>query len=57
MVSKLFLPGLAEFIAERTSLEVSLGDPWTSFSKEGLILKLAGQGPVYGVGTGLALRR
>ncbi len=51
-----FLPGLAEFLAERTSLEVSLGDPWTDFSKEGLITKLTGQGSVYAVATGLALR-
>ncbi len=51
-----FLPGLAEFLVERTSLEVSLGDPWADFSKEGLITKLTGQGSVYAVATGLALR-
>lgn len=52
-----FLPGLAQFLTERTNLEVSLGDPWNDFAKEGLILKLTGQGPVYAVATGLALRR
>lgn len=51
-----FLPGLSEFLVERTSLEVSLGDPWVDFSKEGLITKLTGQGSVYAVATGLALR-
>lgn len=51
-----FLPGLAEFLVERTSLEVSLGDPWADFSKGGLIGKLTGQGSVYAVATGLALR-
>lgn len=52
-----FLPGLSEFLAQRTSLEVSLGDPWADFSKEGLITKLTGQGSVYAVTTGLALRQ
>lgn len=52
-----FFPGLAEFLTERTSLEVSLGDPWADFVKEGLVLKLPGQGTIYGVATGLALRR
>ncbi len=51
-----FLPGFSEFLAQRTSLEVSLGDPWADFSKEGLITKLTGQGSVYAVATGLALR-
>lgn len=51
-----FLPGLAEFLTERTSLEVSLGDPWADFSKEGIILKLTGQGSFYSVATGLAQR-
>lgn len=51
-----FLPGLSQFLTERTSLEVSLGDPWANFSKEGLIQKLTGQGTFYGVATGLALR-
>lgn len=51
-----YLPGLVQFLVERTSLEVSLGDAWTEFVKEGLITKLAGQGSVYAVATGLALR-
>ena len=51
-----YLPGLAEFIAEKTSVEVSLGDPWANFSKEGLALKIPGQGSFYAVATGLALR-
>src|SRR3990172_1188944 len=49
-----YLPGLPEFLAERTSFEVSLGDAWTDFVKEGLILKLPGQGSFYCVATGLA---
>lgn len=51
-----FLPGLAEFMVERTSLEVSLGDPWVDFVKEGIITQLASQGSIYSVATGLALR-
>lgn len=51
-----YLPGLGEFLTERTSLEVSFGDPWIDFIKEDLILKLPGQGTVYSVATGLALR-
>lgn len=51
-----FLPGLAHYITERTSLEVSFGDAWGDFVKEGLITKLSGQGSVYTVATGLALR-
>jgi type IV pilus assembly protein PilM len=51
-----FLPGLSEFLVERTSLEVSLGDPWIDFAKEGLITQLADQGSIYSVATGLALR-
>lgn len=51
-----FLPGIAEFFVERTSLEVSLGDPWSDFSKEGLVVSLAGQGSLYAVATGLAMR-
>ncbi|MBI2327016.1 type IV pilus assembly protein PilM [Candidatus Curtissbacteria bacterium] len=51
-----YLPGLSAFLAERTSLEVSLGDPWEKFAKEDLILKLPGQGSFYAVATGLALR-
>ncbi len=51
-----YLPGLSEFLTERTGLEVLLGDPWQNFSKEGLVLKLVGQGGFYGIATGLALR-
>ncbi|OGD94072.1 hypothetical protein A2697_03645 [Candidatus Curtissbacteria bacterium RIFCSPHIGHO2_01_FULL_41_44] len=51
-----YLPGFSEFLAERTSIEVNMGDPWADFSKEGLILKVPGQGSVYAVATGLALR-
>ncbi|MBI4037891.1 type IV pilus assembly protein PilM [Candidatus Curtissbacteria bacterium] len=51
-----FLPGLSSYLTEKTSLEVTLGDPWLSFAKEGIITKLAGQGSVYSVATGLALR-
>ncbi len=51
-----YLPGLAEFLVERTSLEVSLGDPWVDFEKVGLITKLTGQGSVYAVACGLAIR-
>lgn len=52
-----YLPGISEFLTQRASLEVSLGDPWASFSREGIVTKLPGQGPVYAVATGLALRR
>ncbi len=51
-----YLPGLSEFLTSRTSLEVSAADPWRDFVKEGLILKLPGQGGFYAVATGLALR-
>lgn len=51
-----FLPGLSAFLTERTSLEVSLADPWQYFVKEGLILKVAGQGTFYCVATGLSMR-
>lgn len=51
-----YLPGLAEYLTEKTSVEVSLGDPWANFKKEGLILKIPGQGSFYSVATGLALR-
>lgn len=51
-----FLPGFSQFIVERTGLEVSLSDPWFDFEKVGLIMQLAGQGSIYGVATGLALR-
>lgn len=52
-----YLPGLVEFLAQRTSLEVSLGDAWADFVKEGLIMKMPGLGSVYTIATGLALRR
>ena len=51
-----YLPGLSEYITQRTSLEVSLADPWINFSKEGLIQKIPGQGSFYAVATGLATR-
>jgi type IV pilus assembly protein PilM len=51
-----YLPGFSEFLVSRTSLEVSLGDPWSGFAKAGLINDLAGQGSFYSVATGLALR-
>ncbi len=51
-----YLPGLTEFITRRTSLEVSLADPWENFIREGLILKLPGQGGFYCTSTGLAVR-
>lgn len=51
-----YLPGLAEYITEKTSVEVSLGDPWANFVKEGLILKIPGQGSFYSIATGLAVR-
>lgn len=51
-----YMPGLSEFLVERTNLEVVLGDPWTDFSKEGKITEFAGQGSFYAVATGLALR-
>ena len=51
-----FLPGLSSFLVERTSFEVSLGDPWAGFEKTGLVTKIADQGSVYSVATGLALR-
>ncbi|MBI3341697.1 pilus assembly protein PilM [Candidatus Curtissbacteria bacterium] len=51
-----YMPGLAEFLVERTSLEVALGDPWQLFQKVGKITELAGQGSFYAVATGLALR-
>ncbi|MBI3282981.1 type IV pilus assembly protein PilM [Candidatus Curtissbacteria bacterium] len=51
-----YLPGLSGFLVERTNIEVSLGDPWADFVKEGLVISLAGQGSIYSVATGLALR-
>lgn len=52
-----FLPGLSEFLVERTSLEVSLGDPWADFDKgQGPVKQLAAGASVYAVATGLALR-
>lgn len=51
-----YLPGLSEFLVERTSLEVSLGDPWSDFEKNALTGKHAGEGSVYAVSCGLAMR-
>lgn len=51
-----YLPGLGEFITERTSLEVSLADPWINYVKDGLIMKMPGQGSFYSIATGLAMR-
>ncbi len=51
-----YLPGFAEFLTEKTSMEVLLADPWAAFLKEGLILKIPGQGSFYSLATGLALR-
>ncbi|HLA04282.1 MAG TPA: type IV pilus assembly protein PilM [Patescibacteria group bacterium] len=51
-----FLPGIIQFLAERTSLEVSFGDPWQDFEKQGQVMKMPGQGSVFAVATGLALR-
>lgn len=51
-----YLPGLGEFITRRTSLEVSLADPWEAFEKDGLILRVPGQGGFYTTATGLAIR-
>lgn len=50
-----YLPGLPQYLAEKTSIEVSVADPWQDFAKEGLILKMPGQGSFYCVATGLAL--
>lgn len=51
-----YLPGIIQFLAERTSLEVTFGDPWQDFEKEGPVMKIPGQGSVFAVATGLALR-
>ncbi len=51
-----YMPGVSEYLTEKTSLEVSLADPWDIFSKEGLILKMPGQGAFYATATGLTLR-
>ena len=50
-----FLPGIIQYLAERTSMEVSFGDPWQDFEKEGQVMKMPGQGAVFAVATGLAL--
>jgi|SRR3989344_2007174 len=50
-----YLPGLSSYLAERTSIEVLLSEPWRDFEKSGLILKMPGQGSFYSVATGLAL--
>ncbi len=51
-----FLPGFSEFLVQRTGLEVSVGDPFRLFEKNKLVMNLAGQGSMYSVATGLALR-
>jgi len=51
-----YLPGLTEFITRRTSLEVSLADPWGGFVQDGFVLKVPGQGGFYTTATGLAIR-
>lgn len=51
-----FLPGLSEFLVQRTGLEISIGDPWSYFEKNKLVMSLSGQGSTYSVATGLALR-
>jgi len=51
-----YLPGLGEYLTQRTSLEVSLADPWSNFVKEGIIMKIPGQGSFYSIATGLAMR-
>lgn len=50
-----YLPGLSQYLVEKTSVEVSIADPWADFAKEDLILKMPGQGSFYCVSTGLAL--
>ncbi len=50
-----YLPGISEAITRKTSLEVSLADPWEIFDKDGLILKVPGQGGFYCTATGLGL--
>ena len=50
-----YLPGLSQYLVEKTSIEVSVADPWADFVKEGLILKVPSQGSFYCVATGLAL--
>lgn len=49
------LPGLSEFLVSRTSLEISLADPWAGFTKDSIGAN-TGQGTFYAVATGLALR-
>lgn len=49
-----YLPGLSQYLVEKTSIEVSVADPWLDFAKEGLILKMPGQGSFYCAATGLA---
>ena len=52
-----YLLGLPQYLAEKTSIEVSVADPWQDFIKEGLVLKMPGQGSFYCTATGLALCR
>jgi type IV pilus assembly protein PilM len=51
-----YLPGLSEFLVQRVGVEVSLGDPWSSFIKERIVTNLSSQSSIYSVATGLALR-
>ena len=51
-----FLPGLSGFLVQRTGLEVSIGDPFRFFEKNKLAMSFSGQGSMYSVATGLALR-
>lgn len=50
-----YLLGLPQYLAEKTSIEVSVADPWQDFIKDGLVLKMPGQGSFYCVATGLSL--
>lgn len=52
-----YLPGLGEYMTEKTSMEVLLADPWASFAKESLIMRIPGQGGFYCIATGLALHK
>lgn len=50
-----YLLGLPQYLAEKTSIEVTVADPWQDFIKDGLVLKMPGQGSFYCVATGLSL--
>lgn len=51
-----FLPGLGEFLVDATGLEVMMGDPFRYFKKDKLVNSFSGQGSIYSIATGLALR-